>query len=97
MMYFRYSCISGDLNVSSLWLFSYLDVLQVDLDQADALGPRQQLDAADAAELGERGHDAELVVHHLAHPVARPHQQAHRGLPVLQLIQGSGGWEQGDG
>ena len=74
---------------------SYLDVLQVDLDQADALGLGQQLDAADAGELGERGHDAELVVHHLAHAVARPHQQAHRGLPVLELQGGAGCRDQG--
>lgn len=75
---------------------SYLDVLQVYFDQADLVGFRQQLDACDAGELCEGGQNAQFVVDHLTHPVARPHQQGHHWLPVLKLEcgeeQGKGGW-----
>lgn len=64
---------------------SYLDVLQVDVDQADLVGLGQQLDARDAAELCEGGQDAQLVVDHLTHAIARSHQQGHHRLPVLEL------------
>lgn len=71
---------------------SYLDVLQVYFDQADLVGFGQQLDARDAAELREGGQDAQLVVDHLTHPVARPNQQRHHRLPVLELeCRGSSG------
>lgn len=65
----------------------YLDVLHVDLDQANAVRLRYELHPGDAAELRQRGHDTQLVIDHLTHPVLRPHQQAHRRLSVLQLCR----------
>lgn len=62
---------------SSLRGSAYLDVLQVDFDKADLVRFRQKFDASDAAELCEGGQDAQLVVDHLTHAVARPHQQGH--------------------
>lgn len=70
---------------------SYLDVLQVYFDQADLVGFGQQLDACNAGELCESGEDAQFVVDHLTNPVARPHQQGHHRLPVLELKGGGGG------
>lgn len=64
---------------------SYLDVLQVYFDKADLVRFRQQLDACDAGELCEAGQDAQFVVDHLTHAVARPHQQRHHRLSVLEL------------
>lgn len=69
-----------------MFMCSYLNVLQVYFDQADLVRLGQQLDACDAAELGEGGQDAELVVDHLAHPIPGPHQQGHHRLPVLELV-----------
>lgn len=71
--------------VFSLFSRSHLDVLHVDFDEADFVGFRQQLDACDAAELRQRGQDAQLVVDHLTHSVTRSDQQGHRRLPVLEL------------
>lgn len=71
-----------------VYYWSYLDVLQVYFDQADLVGFRQQLDACDAGELCEGGQDAQFVVDHLTHPIARPYQQGHHGFPVLELKGG---------
>lgn len=76
---------SDDVCEAGVCSCSYLDVLQVYFDQADLVRFGQQLDARDAAELCEGGQDAQLVVDHLTHPIARPHQQGHHRLPVLEL------------
>lgn len=52
---------------------SHLDVLQVYFDQADLFRFRQQLDACYAGEFCEGGHDAQLVVDDLTHPVPCSH------------------------
>lgn len=76
---FNSSHNSLELSGSDLLLreSAHLDVLKVDFDEADLVRFRQKFDASDAAELCKGGQDAQLVVDHLTHAIARPHQQGH--------------------